>query len=553
MNRRLGIIWICVASLSASSVVAQDASAGGEWNAAVRLPNQFNGTKTAYSYGIDDHTGDGISEILELRSSSGVNDTLFCLDSGTAQPLWSMRYPPPAYSDEYFKLTRDRDGDGVRDLLSLAGRFYPERDLQLMSSATGALLWSAFDSGVSPDIFPCSSGSRVALLGDVDADGFREFGLVEPSYQVGNHGYGVLVVYDGRTGAERFRVYAEPLVYFATDVEVTLDHNADGVMDILVALDRGNMAVQVRSGIDGALLDEFPVTSNYYAQFTPFLSDLDGDGRAEIVITHWRDDLGQSGAEYGSIRCYSSRNGALLWEATGGSPAERFATSVALGGDYDEDLIPDLVVFSPGKRSKVLGQKVGGVRVISGATGERIRSYTSERSGQELRWLRGNTLGDGITPKLTVWYQEDLGLGNFLVEYVDLWLEPKLRGPSEFWSAGLGVSEYHRLDFGADMAGAEYRYLISRTGTGEWDVPGVVIPLEVDAWVRRGVAGTGYPGFFATAGQLDQDGRAAITVQLPPGVISSLIGETIAVAAVVEHPVTGERASSIAWSIQILQ
>lgn len=100
------------------------------------------------------------------------------------------------------------------------------------------------------------------------------------------------------------------------------------------------------------------------------LGDLDGDGRAEIVIA-W----GFGGKQLGRAALFSGNTGDPLHSWIGEAQAHEFGASVASCGDLDGDGRTDLAIASPGE---------GRVDLYSSRTGERLRRLLPPR--EDLRF-----------------------------------------------------------------------------------------------------------------------------------------------------------------------
>jgi hypothetical protein len=109
-------------------------------------------------------------------------------------------------------------------------------------------------------------------MGDMDGDGALEIAVS------GDH----LRVFD-RTGRER---WSKPLDGYATRGPVLTDMDADGRPDILVAVD--GPALAAYRGSDGAALFTRTFPQSASADHHPVVADLDGDGRLEAFLIYGR-------------------------------------------------------------------------------------------------------------------------------------------------------------------------------------------------------------------------------------------------------------------------
>jgi hypothetical protein len=158
------------------------------------------------------------------------------------------------------------------------------------------------------------------------------------------------------------------------------DLTGDGLGDVVVgdplhAISPGIRpgAVRVYNGKTGALLYSINglVDGDQFGFSIAGLGDIDGDGRADFVVGSNGSDL--MALSSGSARVFSGATGAHLFTVTGDSIHAALGTSLAGPGDCDGDQVPDLLVGVPGEM--VLGQRRGGARLYSGATGALIRSF----------------------------------------------------------------------------------------------------------------------------------------------------------------------------------
>jgi hypothetical protein len=101
------------------------------------------------------------------------------------------------------------------------------------------------------------------------------------------------------------------------------------------------------------------------------IGDVDGDGVPDVVTSAPTKDIG--GASAGRIYVYSTKNGALLWQADG-HPGDEFGTGIEAAGDTNGDGIPDVIASAPG---------AGQAFVYSGRNGRVLLTMTTDRKEDE--------------------------------------------------------------------------------------------------------------------------------------------------------------------------
>ena len=202
----------------------------------------------------------------------------------------------------------DVDGDGVVDVVVGSPNDDENGDLSgsasVYSGAGGALLFHWV--GAAPgDYF----GFAVDGAGDVDADGHDDLivGAIQSTLNGQSSGPGYARVLSGADGALLFELWGEaPLDQLGYAVRGAGDLDQDGRADFLVGAPRAVTLGQSPSGLagyarlysgrTGRLLFTFlgSAPDDQFGVALDVLTDLDGDGLAELLFGSCEDDAAQS-------------------------------------------------------------------------------------------------------------------------------------------------------------------------------------------------------------------------------------------------------------------
>jgi hypothetical protein len=229
-------------------------------------------------------------------------------------------------------------------------------------------------------------GASVALLPDGAGPGNPAVIIGAPNYSDGMTNGRVYVV-DGKDASIILHIgSAVPGEHLGSAVTAVPDLNGDGRMDY-AAGGAGTSAfefgrIRVYSGKTGAV---------FYSNFGPQagckfgaciagLGDVDGDGAGDILVgaPEWDGPGGLTDMNRGYAALYSGKTGSLIKEWKGQHDFDRLGTAVAGLGDLDYDGVDDFAIGVPGLEVGTTIQIVnaGACNVYSGATQQLLVAAT---------------------------------------------------------------------------------------------------------------------------------------------------------------------------------
>ena len=272
---------------------------------------------------VDDHTGDGIEEVLvacPVQSPSDGEARVLLMDGRTSEILASLAGDSPHHLFGHTIATiRDLDGDGFDEWLIGAPSGTSDTrhgQVEVWSGGKRQLLHQLV--GDEPGF-----GASIASLGDCDGDGCPDFAVASPPLLRNSAAQGKVQVFSGRTYA--------PIVTWRND----------------------------QPGV-------------WFGACIANAQDVDGDGSDDLIVG------GNYSRAPGLVRIYSVSKRTVLHSWADPSPASGFGSFVGPALDVDQDGCADVIVSSLGSDATV-----DQVFVYSGRTGQPLASLPGDKSGDQ--------------------------------------------------------------------------------------------------------------------------------------------------------------------------
>jgi len=292
-----------VGAVPNSGSVAIFSGADCSWIETIHDPNGNTSDQFGQALGrLSDVTGDGIDELIvgaNLVDTAGDSNRgkAYVYSGADRSLLFELDDPAGRAGDGLGYSVAGIDdvtGDGVADVLASAPFDNAEGSISIFSGTDGAFVRKLLDSATSSSD---GLGRSVAPLSDFDGDGFPDVLAGVPGEDLAGSNAGAVVVFSGRSGIVLAR-YTDPtpgnFAAFGQDVAGLTDLDGDGVPEILVSANKDDDAglidagsVRVLSGADGSALarlsDPNGAANDELGFSIVVLDDFSGGGPPEIV------------------------------------------------------------------------------------------------------------------------------------------------------------------------------------------------------------------------------------------------------------------------------
>ncbi|MBI4603784.1 MAG: hypothetical protein HY721_17655 [Planctomycetes bacterium] len=219
-------------------------------------------------------------------------------------------------------------------------------------------------------------GKHIAVVGDVDGDRVKDFAASLEDALLGRHP-GRVDLFSGKDG-KVLRSWAGETDrdYLGDGLWALPDMDGDGVLEL--GAEVASVGLRVLSPTTGNVLYTAPeLWKGRGYRSAVILPDMDGDGIGEYLLGNGEWEPIPSLEDAGGIECRSGRTGEGIWRRWGTSFGGWLGAEMVLGGDEDQDGVPDVLCFERVGVRKLIGniewQAV--LRVLSGRTGRLLRTY----------------------------------------------------------------------------------------------------------------------------------------------------------------------------------
>jgi hypothetical protein len=340
--------------------------------------------------GIGDVDGDHVTDITISATANApfgsTRGTIYTYSGRSGALLWKQAGDSGAVLGIGLEAAGDVNGDGVPDVAAGAPGI---NAVLVLSGRDGRELLRLRGDSADVDL-----GTATAGVGDVDGDGRPDIAAGAPSSQGGT---GRVYIFSGKDGHRLLTLNGER----TGDGYGSSVGGAGGtfIVGAPAAGVRTTGRVYVYHHLDRkpAFIEESDSTGAALGgMFVSVIGDVDNDGVPDVYATDYTN--GAKGRATGRAYVYSGKTGAIARTLTGEVAGEAFGIGAARAGDLDGDGRADLVIGS--WQFGGAAWSGGRVQVLSGKDGRVLQTITGKVPGETLGFDAvgvGDIDGDGIT------------------------------------------------------------------------------------------------------------------------------------------------------------
>jgi VCBS repeat protein/FG-GAP repeat protein len=238
---------------------------------------------------------------------------------------------------------------------------------------------------------PVDFGSRVAYLGDVNADSVGDFLIAIPLYDsLTTTASGAVQLISGADGSLIFQFEGTAnYELFGSEILALPDIDGDSVADLAIASQAGDGQVHLYSGQTQILLRTIaaPVDAHGFGVALAVLQDVDANTTPEILIGS--EDAVVGGLAVGCAFMFDTATGTQIQSVCGTAVGDSFGRSLASIDDVNSDGVQDYLVASPGNDPAGI-TNAGSVFLYSGIDGTQLLQIDGTLPSL---WLGSSLLG----------------------------------------------------------------------------------------------------------------------------------------------------------------